>query len=134
MVVVDTSVWIDHYRGNATQAVMTCRALLREEAEVGLTDVIYMEVLQGAISEREHRELESQLLEFPILRLRGLGDFRLAAQLYRTARRAGITVRSKLDLMVAAACIREDGRILHSDADFDRLASCTPLRIYEPAA
>jgi predicted nucleic acid-binding protein len=57
-------------------------------------------------------------------------DYELAARLYRQARSAGHTVRSTADCLIAAPCVRSGVPILHSDADFDRLASCTDLEIY----
>lgn len=65
-----------------------------------------------------------------MLRLDGLEDFALAAELYRRARRAGVTIRKTLDCLIAAPCVRTGAPILHADADFDRLAECTPLRLY----
>jgi len=53
-----------------------------------------------------------------------------AGCLYRTARRAGVTVRKTLDCLIAAPCVRTGAPLLHADADFDRLATCTPLRIF----
>jgi predicted nucleic acid-binding protein len=94
-----------------------------------LTDVVYTEVLQGLRTERETALVASHLESFPILRLEGLADFALAAELYRTARRAGVTVRKTLDCLIAAPCVRTGSRLLHHDADFDRLATCTALTI-----
>lgn len=89
-----------------------------------------MEILQGAANDRDLREVEGHLLAFPILRLTRLGDCKLAAELHRSARRAGITLRSRLDFLIAAACVRAKAPILHADSDFDRLASCTALRVF----
>jgi predicted nucleic acid-binding protein len=130
LVVVDTSVWIDLVRGRRSAAVAAYEALLADGPPVGLTDVIYMEILQGTATEAEQRELEGNLLAFPILRLARLSDYKLAAELHRAARRAGVTLRSKLDFLIAAACIGAGAPILHSDSDFDRLASCTELRVF----
>jgi len=65
-----------------------------------------------------------------VLRLEGLDDFSLAASLYRTARAKGVTIRKTLDCLIAAPCVRTGAPLLHSDADFDRLASCSSLRIF----
>jgi predicted nucleic acid-binding protein len=59
-----------------------------------------------------------------------LDDFASGASLYRRARKAGITIRSSIDCLIAATCIRNDAPILHADEDFDRLASCTSLEIF----
>jgi predicted nucleic acid-binding protein len=47
------------------------------------------------------------------------------------ARRSGVTIRKTLDCLIAVPCVRTAAPLLHADADFDRLATCTPLRIYE---
>jgi predicted nucleic acid-binding protein len=74
--------------------------------------------------------VEHHLRAFPVLRLENLDDFALAARLYRTARQAGVTIRKTLDCLIAAPCVREGAPILHSDEDFDRLASCTSLEVF----
>jgi predicted nucleic acid-binding protein len=62
--------------------------------------------------------------------LETLDDFALAASLYRSARRAGVTIRKTLDCLIAAPCVRARAPLLHDDSDFDRLASCTPLEVF----
>ncbi len=101
------------------------------QQDVALTDVIVMELLRGVTRERQVPELARQLRAFPILRLRGLEDFDRAAELSRAARRTGISLRSSLDLLIATICVRDGLPILHADRDFDRLASCTTLRVFE---
>jgi hypothetical protein len=63
------------------------------------------------------------------LALRSTDDHLYAAELYRTARRRGHTVRSTIDCLIAAVCVREESILLHRDRDYDHLASCSPLRI-----
>ena len=81
-------------------------------------------------SEGEAQLVERHLRAFPVLRLEELDDFALAAGLYRAARAAGVTIRGTIDCLIAAPCVRTGAPLLHTDADFDRLASCTPLRIF----
>ena len=57
-------------------------------------------------------------------------DLALAASLYRTAKSQGVTVRNTLDCLIASPCIRAGAPLLHADSDFDRLASCSSLRIF----
>ena len=130
MIVVDTSVWIDFLGGRRTRQARRCAELIEGGAPVALTDVVFSEVLQGLRSEDEAQLVERHLRAFPILRLGGLDDFALAASLYRTARREGVTIRKTLDCLIAAPCVRTGAPLLHADADFDRLASCTSLRIF----
>lgn len=130
MIVVDTSVWIDVLNDAGTPPAQRCAELIEAGEPVALTDVILTEVLQGLRSEREARLVEGHLRAFPILRLEGIDDFVLAAELYRRARSAGITIRKTLDCLIAAPCVRTGAPLLHADADFDRLATCTSLRIW----
>jgi len=130
VIVVDTSVWIDVLNDNDTPQATRCVELIESGEPVALTDAVLTEVLQGLRTEREAQLVERHLRAFPILRLGGTEDFVLAAELYRTARRNGITIRKTLDCLIAAPCVRTGAPILHADADFDLLASCTPLRIY----
>jgi len=51
-----------------------------------------------------------------------------AAGLYRAARRAGLTVRSGVDCLIAACALRHDATVLHQDRDFDALARVSPLK------
>jgi hypothetical protein len=129
VIVIDTSVWIDVLRGTDSAMATRCVELIEDGAPVALTDVILMELLQGVRSERDARALDRQMRAFPILRLESLDDFSLAAQLYRTARKAGVTIGKTIDCLIAAPCVRTGASLLHADADFDRLASCTPLRV-----
>lgn len=130
MIVVDTSVWVDVLNAHDTPQARRCVELLEDGAPLALTDVVYAEILQGLRSEQEARTVARHLRFFPVLRLETLEDFELAAHLYRRARRAGVTVRKTLDCLIAAPCVREGVPILHADEDFDRLASCTPLRVF----
>jgi predicted nucleic acid-binding protein len=131
VIVVDTSVWIDVLNENATPQAAQCVELIEGGEPVALTDVILTEVLQGLRSDGEAQMVERHLRAFPILRLEGLDDFVLAADLYRTARHAGVTVRKRLDCLIAAPCVRTNAPLLHADSDFDRLATCTPLRVWQ---
>jgi predicted nucleic acid-binding protein len=130
VIVVDTSVWVDVLNENGTPQAERCIQLIEDGEPVALTDVVLTEILQGLRTEEEARLVESRLRAFPVLRLDGLEDFALAAELYRSARRAGLTIRKTLDCLIAAPCVRTGAPLLHADADFDRLASCTPLRLY----
>ena len=129
MIVVDTSVWVDFFRGQSTPKVEAFVALVDDDAGIAITDVILTEILQGLRSERDIRRVERRLEFFEVLRLNDLDDFRRAAALYRGARRKGVTIRRTLDCLIASVCIREDVPLLHADVEFDRLATCSALRV-----
>jgi len=129
VIVVDTSVWVDVLNDVDTPQTRRLEELLLGGAPLALTDVIYAEVLQGLRDERNVRRVDEHLRAFPVLRLSSLDDFRFAAQLYRTARRKGVTIRKTLDCLIAVPCIKAGAPLLHADADFDRLATCSDLKV-----
>ncbi len=130
MIVVDTSVWIDVLNGNSTRQSEICVELIETGQPVGLTDVVFGEILQGLRDDGEADEVARHLRAYPILGLEGLSDFEFAASLYRQARVAGITIRKTLDCLIAVPCIRAGAPLLHADRDFDLLASCSELKIW----
>jgi predicted nucleic acid-binding protein len=130
VIVVDTSVWIDVLNDVDSPQAARCTELLEDGAPLALTDVIFTEILHGFRHEREARRVEKHLRAFPVLQLEDLDDFALAAQLHRTARRAGVTIRKTLDCLIASPCVRDGVPIFHADEDFDRLASCTDLEVF----
>ena len=130
MIAVDTSVWVDVLNQQDSPQARRCVELIEDGAPIGLTDIVFTEILQGLRTDREAALVERHLRQFPILQLEGLDDFALAASLYRQARRAGVTIRKTLDCLIAAPCVRTHSAILHADSDFDLLASCTAVQVF----
>jgi predicted nucleic acid-binding protein len=129
VVIVDTSVWIDFFNGKESHQVASLETMIDQTRPVGLTDIVLTELLQGCATEREARELEQHLLAFLVLRLENLADFTAAAELFRKARDSGLNIKSG-DCLIAVPCIRTGASLLHADKDFDLLAECTPLKIW----
>jgi predicted nucleic acid-binding protein len=130
VIVVDTSVWVDFFRGADVPHVATLVALVDRDEDVRLTDLVLTEILQGLSSDGDLARVERRLGFFDILRLETLDDFKRGAALYRTARTSGVTVRKTIDCLIASVCIREGAPVLHNDRDFDVLASCSDLITY----
>jgi predicted nucleic acid-binding protein len=129
MIAVDSSVWIELLRGTGSAHDERLRFLIADDAPLALTPITLTEVLQGVPDEAQAELLANRLLGFQIIELDSPGDFVVAAQLYRRARSAGLTIRRTLDCLIAAPCVRLGIPLLHNDRDFDRLASCTDLAI-----
>jgi predicted nucleic acid-binding protein len=122
---VDTSVWIATFR--------SLRPLrLTEEVpfdEVATCLPVVQEVLQGFREEHTFRRAREAMLALPTVESPLTAPLLLeAVALYRAARRAGITVRSSVDCLIAACAIRHDLEVLHADRDFAALARIAPLR------
>jgi predicted nucleic acid-binding protein len=130
VIVVDTSVWIDYFVGSDEPHVQELDRLIEEDAGIALTDVVLTEVLQGIRSDRDMARVEEGLAPFDVLRLETLADFRRAAELYRTARQQGVTIRRTLDCLIASVCVRDGVPIHHNDQDFSRLAGCSELTVH----
>ncbi len=133
MIVVDTTVWIDFLAARGTAFDRHLTELLENDAPIALVDIVYCEILQGIRDEEAYQRTRVSLRAHPILRPRGLETFETAANLYRTARRRGFTVRRSVDCLIAATCLETGAEIYHNDRDFDALARVSELTIYRPA-
>jgi predicted nucleic acid-binding protein len=130
VIVVDTTVWIDFFNGAGTPEDRHLQQLITAGRSLALTDLIFCEILQGFREDAAFEQTRGLLLLYPILRMERLGTFEHAAQLYRTCRKRGLTVRKTIDCLVAALCIEEDVELFHKDADFDAIARVAPLRVH----
>ena len=129
MIVVDSSVWIGHFRNADRPAV----AKLREIADVDLIivgDLVLLEVLQGARDERHADAIERRLRSFDLRTMLDGRQAVLAARNSRSLRAKGITVRKTIDLVIATFCLTGAHALLHDDRDFDLMARPLNLRIY----
>jgi predicted nucleic acid-binding protein len=127
VIVVDTSVWIDYLRCCDTPQVDRLQAFIADGIVLATTGVIRMELLCGA-SAAVFDELRASLDQHPVIATEN-ADFDAAADLYRACRSAGAAVRSSVDCLIAAPCIRAGVPLLHADVDFDKLASVSELRV-----
>jgi predicted nucleic acid-binding protein len=128
VIAVDSGVWIDYLHLQQTPQARRLGTELRAGRDIAITDIVYMELLQGVRDEAAVAALKLRLEQCRILEVTGLYDFEFAAQLYRRVRRSGHTVRSSTDCLIAAVCIRESVPLLHDDADFDRIAAVSTLK------
>lgn len=118
MILVDSSVWIDHFRDAVAEPVVRLRALIeREPLLVG--DLVLCEVLQGVRSDAEARLVEEALREFDIVTLVDPELAIAAAANYRSLRGRGVTVRTTVDLLIGTFCIERGHTLLHNDRDFE---------------
>jgi predicted nucleic acid-binding protein len=128
MILVDTSAWIEYFRATGSTAAVEVRRLLSDETgQIAMCEPIAMEILSGALNDNTYATLERLVNGLPSLSVDNAIDFRAAAGIYRAARRAGETVRSVNDCLIAALAIRHGARIVHRDADFDVIARITTL-------
>ena len=127
MILVDSSVWIDYFRGTSTaQTERLDRLLDIEPLAVG--DLILTEVLQGFESDRDFNAVRKMLTGLMVIELGGPEIAISAAKNFRTLRRLGVTVRKTIDTVIATRCIESGYDLLHSDRDFDPFVRHLGLR------
>ncbi len=127
MILVDTSVWVDFFRGaGSPEADRLARAV--DDEDVCLCGLILTEVLQGIRSGREHRRVR-RLLDALIYLPMERRDYVLAADLYRAARAKGKRIRNTVDCIIAACAISHNVPLLQKDKDFLALATVSKLKL-----
>jgi len=132
VILADSSAWIEFLRATGSDVHLRLRGLVERRAELATTEVVLMEVLTGARSDREREDLRRLLYgRCTLLPLEGPADYERAADLYRQCRRGGETIRTLTDCLIAVVAIRAGIVLLHRDGDFDAIARHTSLRVLE---
>ena len=127
MILVDSSVWIDFFRGAVTPQTERLDALLGSELLLVL-DLVLAEVLQGFTSERDFNQARKLLTSLEVIELGGQEIAIQAARNFRTLRSLGVTIRKTIDTLIATRCIESDYALLFSDRDFEPFVEHLGLR------
>ena len=127
MILVDSSVWIDFFRGAATEQSDRLDALLGSEPLL-IGDLILTEVLQDFTSDRDFNKAKALLSSLTVVEIGGAEIAIQAAKNFRALRELGVTVRKTIDTLIATRCIESGYMLLHSDRDFDPFVSHLGLR------
>lgn len=118
-IIPDTSVWIGFFKGEESQQVNMLIDYIENDKDIYLCPTIVQEILQGIRNDKQFKEIKSYLLAFNILKDDGLEMAISAANLYRSLRKKGITIRKSNDCLIAQYAIKHSISILHQDRDFD---------------
>ena len=127
MILVDSSVWIDYFRGTPTPQTDRLDSLLGSEPVI-IGDLILTEVLQGFASDRDFNMARKLLTSLDIVNLAGRDIAIQAARNFRALRALGITVRKTIDTVIATRCIESGFMLLYSDRDFEPFVQHLGLR------
>ena len=131
MVIVDTTVWVDYFRGAENPETDWLNTEL-DRQRLGLTDIILCEVLQGVRDDLVAKEVEGHLLMLEVFETGSVALAREAARNYRALRSRGRTVRRTIDCLIATFCLREQHSLLHRDRDFDSFEKVLKLSVIHP--
>jgi predicted nucleic acid-binding protein len=133
MILVDSSVWIDYFRGTPGPETDRLDALLGVEP-LATGDLVLTEVLQGFMNDADFKQGKRLMTSLPVVDLVGKDIAIQAARNYRALRKQGITIRKTIDTLIATCCIETGLSLLYSDRDFDPfvkhlgLMSVLPIR------
>ena len=134
-VLVDTSVWINHFRNLPSVQVAMLQFWLDEDPDqVLLNEVVVTELLRGARDEAAAHTLRELLEQLPQAEPLQRDDWLASAHIYRLCRKSGLTIRSPMDCLIAAHAMRLRRPVLAMDRDFDAIASCVPLALHRALA
>lgn len=122
---MDTSIWVGVFRRR--EPLDLARLVPLEEIVTCLP--VIQEVLQGFRDERAYHLASESMFAMPIVDSPLRSEvFVQAVELYRIARRAGKTVRSSTDCLIATSALRHGLTVLHVDRDYEGLAEVSALR------
>lgn len=125
-ILVDTTVWIDFFRGVQSPKVATLGQAIQAREDICCCGFVLTEVLQGI---REDKELGTtkRLFEGLIYLYDDRSTFELGAAIYRELRRKGCTIRNSIDCLIAATVVQHDVAFLENDRDYQFIDQHYPL-------
>lgn len=118
MILVDSSVWIDYFRGVATPQSDRLDTLLFAEP-LAIGDLMLAEVLHGFERDLDFARALEHLRSLAVIDIGGEEIAVQAARNFRALRALGVTVRKTIDTLIATRCIADGYALLYSDRDFD---------------
>lgn len=122
---VDTSVWVDWFRGVDSSASRLVHELAADPTSIATTQPVVMELRAGA-SAAQLAVVEDVVSRMVLLGVDPDLDFLVAADLYRAVRVRGDTPRSMVDCLIAAVALRYDAVLVHRDRDYARIGAAAP--------
>ena len=120
MLLVDTSAWIEVFRRGSR---VRLDDIVDDRGRIVTCLPVIQEVLQGFDDDRAYDIARTAMYAFPCLEApltSAVVD--RAVDIYRRARRAGVTVRSGVDCLVAACAAAHGASIVHCDRDYANIA------------
>jgi predicted nucleic acid-binding protein len=119
MILVDTSVLVGYFKGSSGVPYETFDTIIEHNIPFGISNLIYQELLQGSRTEHEFNQLKEYLQTITFYDVQhGTQSYEEAAFKYFSCRKAGITIRSSIDVIIAQIAIENNLYLLHNDNDF----------------
>ena len=118
MILVDSNVWIDYFRGTRNPHSDRLNSLLGSEP-LAIGDLILAEVLQGCDADADFNHVNDLLGSLVVVDLGGKDIAVQAAKNFRILQAKGVTIRKTIDTIIATRCIGDGLSLLYRDKDFD---------------
>ncbi len=118
---IDTSVWIDFFKGTETDNVKKFSYYLENDFPVFTCPIIIQEVLQGIKNDKVYRQVRDHLFALNVLNDDAIEVALGAAEIFRNLRAKGFTIRKSNDCLIAWYAKKFSLKILHNDRDFDTI-------------
>ena len=129
MILVDTSVLVNLFKGVDTAATNRLRQIETNEVPFMIPVICCQELLQGAKNQKEWSLLEQYLSTQRLVWPRDAWPTHMnAARIYFDCRRKGITLRSSVDCLIAQLALDDNATLLHDDEDFERIRKVRKLK------
>ncbi|MBI2884445.1 MAG: PIN domain-containing protein [Candidatus Methylomirabilis oxyfera] len=126
MVIADTSLWIEYFKGGNEPARAALRTLIRTE-QVVLVGVVLAELLQGCRSSEEADTILSNLAGLRFLET-SFSTWKQAGELSASLRRKGVTLPLS-DLIIGTLAIEHRCQVYTFDTHFKHIPD---LKLYAP--
>lgn len=128
MILVDTGVWINYFRGKVSPEAAYLAGAIERDEDLCISGIILTEILQGVTSEKEYQSVKSLLGTLIFLSM-SKESYELAANIYRRAKENGCTIRNTIDCLIAACAIFHDTVLLQNDKDYQVIHRFSKLKL-----
>lgn len=125
---VDTTVWVKFLRGIEPSLKEKLSSLVLE-GKAFTTEIIIMEILRGAKSDKEYNSLYEDLTALPQLSLDS-HVWEIAWKVGYNLRKAGVNV-PMTDILIASIAVRHKAILMHSDKHFKLITKHTTFKAVE---
>lgn len=129
----DTSIWVDFLRNKRNPASDLLTKYIENDDPVILVPTVLQEVLQGIREDMQFNRIKDILSYFTVLQTSAIQAAIGAAELYRSLRKKGLTIRKSNDCLIAFYAIEFSIPLVHADSDFDLISQHSKLKTYSPA-
>jgi hypothetical protein len=120
-ILVDTSVWADFFNGYPSAQEKSLSRLIAGDDEIFTCGVVVAEVFQGLRRDKGRAEIVRLFRELVFVEPSGMDTYLRAADVYRTLRRRGVTVRSTIDCLIAVVAEENECDVLARDRDLQTI-------------